>query len=118
MTANAARPALGLPADLDMRALIRPELATARAQLRIFDGTVSYLELAYATPPGFRPLVLDLHIPQSTDAAIPVVRVAPDAPVPEVAGRLPGFSRIAGADAPSTRRFLRERQMSLAGPAA
>jgi acetyl esterase/lipase len=73
MTANAARPALSLPADLDMRALIRPELAGARAQLRIFDGTVSYLELAYATPPGFRPLVLDLHIPKSTDDAVPVV---------------------------------------------
>jgi rSAM/selenodomain-associated transferase 1 len=36
----------------------------------------------------------------------------------ELAGRAPGFSRIAGADAPATRRFLRERQMSLAGPAA
>ena len=74
MTANAARPALSLPADLDMRAMIRAELAAARAQLRIFDGTVSYLELAYATPPGFRPLVLDLHIPQSPDGgAVPVV---------------------------------------------
>jgi len=69
----AARRALPLPADLDMRALARPELAGTR-ELRVFDGAVSYFELAYATPPGFRPLVLDLHVPQSRDgAAIPVV---------------------------------------------
>src|ERR1700744_4677534 len=73
MTVNAARRALALPADLDMRATIRPELAGGRG-LPIFDGAVSHLELAYATPPGFRPLVLDLHVPQSPDgAAVPVV---------------------------------------------
>jgi uncharacterized protein len=36
----------------------------------------------------------------------------------ELSGKTPGFSSIPGAEAPSTRRFLRERQMSLAGPAA
>jgi acetyl esterase/lipase len=73
MTANAARGALGLPADLDMRALIRPELAGDRPQ-HIFTGAVSHLELPYASPPGFRPLVLDLHVPQSPEgAAVPVV---------------------------------------------
>ena len=73
MSANAARSALALPADLDMRAMIRPELAGDRAR-RIFDGAVSHLELPYATPPGFRPLVLDLHVPQPRDgAAVPVV---------------------------------------------
>lgn len=73
MTVNAARRALALPADLDMRAMIRPELAAGRP-LNIFGDAVSHLELTYATPPGFRPLVLDLHIPQSRDGvAVPVV---------------------------------------------
>ena len=53
--------------------MIRPELADERA-LHIFDGVVSHLELAYATPPGFRPLVLELHVPQPRDGvAVPVV---------------------------------------------
>ena len=73
MSIEAARRALAPPADLDMRAMIRPELSASRA-LPIFDGAVSHLELAYATPPGFRPLVLDLHVPQSRDGvAVPVV---------------------------------------------
>jgi hypothetical protein len=36
----------------------------------------------------------------------------------ELAGRAPAFTRMPGADAPSTRRFLHERQMTLADPAA
>ena len=36
----------------------------------------------------------------------------------ELSGRVPAFSEIAGADAPATRRFLRERQTLLAGAAA
>jgi glycosyltransferase A (GT-A) superfamily protein (DUF2064 family) len=36
----------------------------------------------------------------------------------ELSGQAPAFSSIPGADAPSTRSFLRERQMSLAGPTA
>jgi hypothetical protein len=35
----------------------------------------------------------------------------------ELSGRAPAFSSIPGADAPATRSFLRERQMSLADPA-
>jgi hypothetical protein len=85
-----------------------------------------------------RRLFEDIHWSTSTvyartldrarEIGLPVVDVAPWYDVDdaaslrmledELAGRLPGFSRIAGADAPSTRRFLRERQMSLAGPAA
>jgi uncharacterized protein len=34
----------------------------------------------------------------------------------EMAGRSPGFSRLVGADAPATRRFLLDRTISLAGP--
>jgi rSAM/selenodomain-associated transferase 1 len=65
---------------------------------------------------------------RAREIGLPVVDVAPWYDVDdaaslgmledELAGRAPGFSSIAGADAPSTRRFLRERQMSLAGPAA
>jgi hypothetical protein len=65
---------------------------------------------------------------RAREIGLPVVDVAPWYDIDdaaslrmledELAGRLPGFSRIAGANAPSTRRFLRERQMSLAGPAA
>lgn len=36
----------------------------------------------------------------------------------ELAGHAPAFSSLRGADAPSTRRFLRERQVSLAEPGA
>lgn len=36
----------------------------------------------------------------------------------ELSGRNPAFSKIAGADAPATRRFLSERQTLLAGAAA
>lgn len=73
MPANPVRPPLSLPADFDLSALIRPELA-GRMPLPLFVGSVSHLGLTYASPPGFRPLLLDLHIPQSADgAAVPVV---------------------------------------------
>src|SRR5579859_7453445 len=49
----------------------RPELAAPRT-LRAFDGVDSYFELEYAAIPGFRPLVLDLHVPEGTQAC-PVV---------------------------------------------
>jgi rSAM/selenodomain-associated transferase 1 len=72
--------------------------------------------------------VYERTLDRAREIGLPVVDVAPWYDVDdaaslgmleeELAGRLPGFSRIAGADAPSTRRFLRERQMSLAGPAA
>ncbi len=49
----------------------RPELAAPRTQ-QVFDGVDSYFELAYAVVPGFRPLVLDLHVPAG-EQACPVV---------------------------------------------
>jgi acetyl esterase/lipase len=73
MNNPAAGQALQLPADLDMRPMARPELAGPRP-VSVFDGVVSHFELTYATPPGFRPLVLDLHVPKSHGgAAVPVV---------------------------------------------
>jgi acetyl esterase/lipase len=49
----------------------RPELASPRAH-RVFDGVDSYFELEYAVVPAYRPLVLDLHVPDG-DHACPVV---------------------------------------------
>jgi acetyl esterase/lipase len=49
----------------------RPELAVPRMQ-QVFDGVDSQFELAYAVVPGFRPLVLDLHVPRGQQAC-PVV---------------------------------------------
>src|SRR5215472_9138103 len=49
----------------------RPELAASRMQ-QVFDGARSFLDLEYAVVPGFRPLVLDLHVPGGTQAC-PVV---------------------------------------------
>lgn len=73
MPVNPARPPLPLPADFDLSAAIRPELAGRRA-LPLFEGSVSHLGLTYASPPGFRPLALDLHIPQLPGGAtVPVV---------------------------------------------
>ncbi len=37
----------------------------------MFDGVDSYFELEYAVVPGFRPLVLDLHVPAGTAAVRP-----------------------------------------------
>ena len=58
-----------IPAPI--RPMPRPELAGPRTQ-RVFDGVDSYFELQYAVVPGFRPLVLDLHVPASKQAS-PVV---------------------------------------------
>src|SRR5262249_26779564 len=41
----------------------RPELAVPRSH-HVFDGADSYFELEYAGVPGYRPLVLDLHVPE------------------------------------------------------
>jgi acetyl esterase/lipase len=49
----------------------RPELAAPRTQA-VFDGVDSYFELEYAIVPGFRPLVLDLHVPRG-EKACPIV---------------------------------------------
>lgn len=58
-----------IPAPI--RPMPRPELAGPRTQ-RVFDGVDSYFELQYAVVPGFRPLVLDLHVPAGKQAC-PVV---------------------------------------------
>jgi acetyl esterase/lipase len=49
----------------------RPELAVSRIS-RVFDDVDSRFELPYAVVPGFRPLVLDLHVPAGPQAC-PVV---------------------------------------------
>src|SRR6201996_8349128 len=46
----------------DRRPSVRPELAGVRSG-SVFAGTHSYFEVPYSAVPGFRPLVLDLHIP-------------------------------------------------------
>ena len=55
-----------IPAPI--RPMPRPELAGPRTQ-RVFDGVDSYFELQYAVVPGFRPLVLDLHVPAGSRLA-------------------------------------------------
>jgi acetyl esterase/lipase len=67
MTTDAAVPAG------PQRPKVRPELARPRT-LGVFDGALSYFELVYAQVPGFRPMVLDLHVPQrESGQAVPVV---------------------------------------------
>jgi len=71
MTEGSQRPqAMPIPRDFDLRPLARPEM-TERGSRRFFDGAQSYLGLQYAAPPGFRPLLLDLHVPDRS-AALPV----------------------------------------------
>ena len=72
-----------IPAPI--RPMPRPELAGPRTQ-RVFDGVDSYFELQYAVVPGFRPLVLDLHVPSSKQAS-PVVVYAHGAGSSAAAGR-------------------------------
>jgi acetyl esterase/lipase len=60
-------------AGLDRRPTVSPELAKPR-MYRVFDGAHSYFELPYAVLPGFRPLVLDLHVPDRVGGQpVPVV---------------------------------------------
>jgi acetyl esterase/lipase len=47
--------------------MTRPELAGS-TPLRLFEGARSYLGLQYAAPPGFRPLLLDLHVPDVAES--------------------------------------------------
>ncbi len=55
------------------RPAVRPELAGIRTH-QVFDDADSYFEVPYAVVPGFRPLVLDLHVPSLDDGhARPVV---------------------------------------------
>lgn len=67
MTTDAAVPAG------PRRIQVRPELAEPRTY-RVFDGALSHFELPYAVVPGFRPMVLDLHVPErEAGQLVPVV---------------------------------------------
>jgi acetyl esterase/lipase len=62
-----------LPTELDPRPPARPEPAAVHSHT-VFEGVHSHLGIQYAAPPGFRPLVLDLHVPaRNDDRPLPVV---------------------------------------------
>lgn len=50
--------------DFDARPMAHRELSP-RSAISVFGGVDSYLDLQYAAPLGFRPLYVDLHVPQS-----------------------------------------------------
>ncbi|MEV4581600.1 alpha/beta hydrolase [Nonomuraea jabiensis] len=54
--------AISLPTDMDTRPMALPELVQVPPVI-LLKGVRSHLNLQYAAPPGFRPLVLDLHVP-------------------------------------------------------
>ncbi|MBO0830506.1 MAG: alpha/beta hydrolase, partial [Actinobacteria bacterium] len=56
----------------DPYAATPPQLAAVQPQ-QLLDGAVSYLNLPFGFVPGFRPLMLDLHIPQGCREPVPVV---------------------------------------------
>jgi acetyl esterase/lipase len=61
-----------LPSNMDTRPMQRPEFA-GLVPAEIFPGARSYLDIEYASPLGFRPLVLDLHVPaRAEDGQAPV----------------------------------------------
>lgn len=66
----------GMPVDIPsemITSLLRPEF-DGLAPVEVFPGVASYLDRTYATVIGFRPLTMDVHIPQSPAATpIPVV---------------------------------------------
>lgn len=66
----------GAPVDIPdemISTVIRPEFATL-PPVELFPGVATHLERTYAIVAGFRPLTLDLHIPQRPVASpIPVV---------------------------------------------
>ena len=62
-----------LPDDIDPRMMSRPEFADI-APVIVVPGVSSHLELTYAGPVGFRPLTLDMHLPQRpVKTPVPVV---------------------------------------------
>ena len=66
-------PAFVIPDDVDPAAMSRPEFA-GLGPVSVFPGVTSHLDLVYAGPVGFRPLTLDLHLPdRSGDSPLPVV---------------------------------------------
>jgi acetyl esterase/lipase len=52
------------PMEFDARPMGQPELAAHPAQ-RVFPGVESHLNVQFAAPLGFRPLYLDLHLPDN-----------------------------------------------------
>ena len=66
----------GGPVDIPdemIATMIRPEFATL-APVEVFHGVASHLDRSYATIAGFRPLTLDLHVPQRpVTTPVPVV---------------------------------------------
>ncbi|GHF08299.1 alpha/beta hydrolase [Amycolatopsis deserti] len=52
--------------------MAEPRLWTVRP-VRVLDGAESYLNVKYATPVGWRPLTLDLHVPLDATGPVPVV---------------------------------------------
>jgi rSAM/selenodomain-associated transferase 1 len=99
-----------------------------------FDGGYTLVGLSklhhrlFADIPWSTDAVYRLTLDRAREIGLPVVNVPPWYDVDdavslqmledELSGRIPTFSKIPGADAPATRRFLRERQTQLAGAAA
>jgi acetyl esterase/lipase len=91
-----------LPANFDTRPMQRPEFAEL-APVEVFAGTRSHLDIEYASPLGFRPLTLDLHVPVQADGG----------PVPvAVYGHGGGF--FAGSRRMGPWRFLLEAGIAVA----
>ncbi|WP_336882689.1 alpha/beta hydrolase [Rhodococcus globerulus] len=62
-----------IPDDIDVRTFVRPEFADLNA-VTVYPGVTSYLDRQYAGPVGYRPLTLDLHIPDHPiDLPMPVI---------------------------------------------
>ena len=93
---------LALPDDLDMSPFGLPELSPL-PPLALFPGVRSHLDRQFAGPPGYRPLLLDLHVPESAD----------DGPVPvAVYGHGGGF--LAGSRRAGPWRFLLDAGIAVA----
>lgn len=101
MTTDAPQ-AFFLPSNVDTRPMQRPEFA-GLGPVEVFAGTRSYLDIEYASPLGFRPLALDLHVPARADG-----RVVPVA----VYGHGGGF--FAGSRKMGPWRFLLEAGIAVA----
>jgi len=99
-----------------------------------FDGGYTLVGLSrlhrrlFADIPWSTNAVYRLTLDRAREIGLPVVSVPPWYDVDDAASLqmlkdelsavIPAFSKIPGADAPATRRFLHERQTLLAGAAA
>lgn len=70
----ATPPPFTIPDDVDPLMMARPELRS-RGALRLFPNVSSYLDIPFAGPLGFRPLTLDLHVPDHDDGGFRPVAV-------------------------------------------